>query len=237
MSFISDIANFKPPAKNFGRMAILAIIIAILYFISGAVSPFWSQLFPLSESQKDKQVFIDNLRFDYKVVGVVDGDTIDIERLDGEKVFNIDKIVRVRLLGINTPETVDPRRPGECFGKEASNYLKNLADGKIAAVELDDSQGFLDKYGRVLAYIYIKDSGFQKDNILFVNKEEIKDGYAYEYTYNTPYKYQEEFKYMESFARQKYMGLWSPETCNGLKSPVAPPNDNTVNTINPYKNN
>ncbi len=237
MSFISDIANFKPPAKNFGIMAILAITIAILYFISGAISPFWSQLFPLSTSQKDKQVFIDNLHFDYKVVGVVDGDTVDIERLDGEKVFNIDKIVRVRLLGINTPEIIDSRRPVESFGKEASNYLKDLADGKIAALELDDSQGLLDKYGRVLAYIYIKDSGFQNDNILFVNEEEIKDGYAYEYTYNTPYKYQEEFKYMESFARQKYMGLWSPETCNGLKSPVAPPNDNTVNTINPYKNN
>lgn len=237
MSFISDIANFKPPAKNFGRMAILAIAIATLYFISNIISPFWSQFFPLSQSQKERQVFIENLHFDYKIIDVVDGDTLDIARIDGEKVFNLDKIIRVRLLGINTPETVDPRRPVECFGREASNYLKDLAEGKIAAIELDESQGLLDKYGRVLAYIYIKDSGFKDDNILFVNEEEIKNGYAYEYTYDTPYKYQEEFKYMESFARQKYIGLWSPETCNGLKSPIAPPNDNTVNTINPYKNN
>lgn len=237
MSLISDIANFKPPAKNFGRMIILAIAIGILYFICTTISPFWNQLFPLSQSQLDRQAFINNLHFDYKVVDVVDGDTLDVERLDGDKAFNIDKIVRVRLLGINSPETVDPRRPVECFGKEASSYLKSLADGKIASLELDDSQGLLDKYGRVLAYIYIKDSGFTGNNILFINEEEIKNGYAYEYTYNTPYRYQEEFKYVESFAKQKYMGLWSPETCNGLRSPVAPPNDNTVNTINPYKNN
>ena len=237
MSFISDIANFNPPAKNFGRMAILAIALAVLYFVSGIISPYVNVLFPLSDSQKDKQVFIDNLNFDYKVVSVIDGDTLDVERLDGEKAFNIDKIVRVRLIGINTPETVDPRRPVECFGKEASKNLKSLADGKIASLELDQSQGVTDKYGRVLAYVYVKDSGFKDSNISFVNEEQIKQGYAYEYTYNIPYKYQEEFKYMEKFARQKFAGLWSPETCNGLKSPVAPPNDNTVNTINPYKNN
>lgn len=237
MSFISDIASFKQPSKNFGRMALLAILFAIIYFVSGKVSPFWSQFFPLSTSQKDRQVFVDNLSFDYKVVDVVDGDTVDVERLDGEKAFNLDKIVRVRLLGINTPETVDPRRPVECFGKEASSYLKSLADGKIASVELDESQGLLDKYGRVLAFIYIKNSGIVNNNILFINEEMIKGGYAYEYTYNTPYKYQEEFKYMQSFAKQKYEGLWSSETCNGLKSPVAPPNDNMTNTINPYKNN
>jgi len=218
-------------------MIILAILIAILYFICNAISTFWLQLFPLSQSQKDRQTFIDNLHFDYKVVDVVDGDTLDIERIDGDKAFNIDKIVRVSLLGISTPETVDPTKPVECFGREASIYLKDLADGKVVAVELDGSQGLIDKYGRVLAYVYVKDSGFQNNNISFVNEEEIKNGYAYEYTYDTPYKYQEEFKNMENIAKQKYEGLWSPETCNGLRSPVAPPNDNIVNNINPYKNN
>lgn len=236
MSFITDIANFKQPAKNFGRMIILAIALAILYFISDIISPYTSFLFPKNNSEIIKTEFINNLNFEYKIVDVVDGDTLDVERIDGEKVFNMDKIVRVRLLGINTPETVDPRKPVECYGKEASNYLKDLADGKIAALEIDESQGLVDKYGRILAYIYIKESGFKNDNILFINEEEIKNGYAYEYTYNTPYKYQEEFKYMESMAKQKYVGLWSPETCDGLKSPVAPPNDN-LNKINSYKNN
>jgi micrococcal nuclease len=236
MSFISDIANFKQPAKNFGNMAILAICIAVLYFIGNNLSIFWSQLFPLSESQKERQVFIDNLHFDYKVVGVIDGDTLDIKRIDGEKVFNIDKIVRVRLIGINTPEAVSTERPIECFGVEASKYLKYIADGKVAAIELDESQSLLDIHGRLLAYVYIKDSGFKNNNILFLNEEAIKDGYAYEYTYSAPYRYQEEFKYMESLARQRYIGLWSPETCNGLKSPVAPPNDRS-NAINTYKNN
>lgn len=236
MSFISDILSFKQPAKNFGRMILLAIFLGILYFISSILSPYSLYLFPASNSEKEKSFFINDLKFDYKVVSVIDGDTLDIERLDGNKVFNMDKIMRVRLIGINTPETVDPRKPVECFGKESSKYLKDLANGKIAAIELDDSQGFLDKYNRILAYVYIKDSGFKNDNILFVNEEEIKNGYAYEYTYNTPYKYKEEFKYMENMARQKYLGLWSPETCNGLKSPIAPPND-SINSIKPYKNN
>ena len=237
MSFISDISNFKPPAKNFGRMILLAIAFAIIYFVGDNISPFWSHFFPLSQTQLDKQAFIGDLHFDYKIVDVVDGDTIDVERLDGEKSFNMDKIVRVRLIGINTPELVDSRRPIECFGREASEYMKDLVEGRVAALETDDSQGLVDKYGRVLAYVYIKESGIQNNNILFINEEAIKKGYAYEYTYGTPYRYQSDFKFAETFAKQKYVGLWSPETCNGLKSPVAPQNDNKTNTINPYKNN
>ena len=84
-------------------------------------------------------------------------------------------------------------------------------------------------------FYVVKD--FSHNNIIFINEEAIKKGYPYEYTYGTPYRYASDFKFAETFAKQKYEGLWSPETCNGVKSPVAPQNDNKTNTINPYKNN
>ncbi len=138
----------------------------------------------------------------YCVVHVVDGDTIDLN-MGG-------KSVRVRLLGINTPETVDPRRPVECFGKEASNKAKEILSGKWVSVESDPSQDAYDKYGRKLLYVYTA------DGTLF-NEQMIAEGYAYEYTYRYPYKFQQEFKTAEHDARTHERGLWAPTTCSGAK--------------------
>ena len=138
----------------------------------------------------------------YCVTHVVDGDTIDIN-MEG-------KSVRVRLLGINTPETVDPRRPVECFGKEASNKAKEILAGKWVSVEPDPSQDAYDKYGRKLLYAYTA------DGTLF-NRQMISDGYAYEYTYRYPYKYQQEFKAAEHDARTHERGLWAKNSCAGRK--------------------
>lgn len=91
------------------------------------------------------------------VTRVIDGDTIELE--NGK---------RVRYLGINTPESVDPRKPVECFGKEASFKNKELVLNKKVVLEKDISE--IDKYGRLLRYVYV-------DNI-FVNLELIKQGYA-----------------------------------------------------------
>src|SRR5437870_2621659 len=74
----------------------------------------------------------------YKVVKVVDGDTIDVE-IDG-------KAQRVRLIGINTPETVDPRKPVECFGNEASAKMKQYILGKQVSLQLDTTQASQDVY-------------------------------------------------------------------------------------------
>lgn len=136
----------------------------------------------------------------YSVVNVVDGDTIKIN-INGTQTT-------LRLIGIDTPETVDPRKPVQCFGKEASNKAKELLSGKKVRIEKDLTQGELDKYGRTLAYVYREDG-------LFYNKYIIEQGYAHEYTYNTPYKYQSEFKAAEKSARENQLGLWSPTTCNG----------------------
>ncbi|PWB38582.1 MAG: hypothetical protein C3F02_02610 [Parcubacteria group bacterium] len=136
----------------------------------------------------------------YSVSSVVDGDTIKV---------NIGGTVEtLRLIGMDTPEVVDPRKPVQCFGKEASNKAKELLIGKKVRIEKDPTQGEFDKYNRRLAYIYREDG-------LFYNKYMIEQGYAHEYTYNTPYKYQNEFKAAQKYAHDNNLGLWSPDTCNG----------------------
>ncbi|MEI7742023.1 MAG: thermonuclease family protein [bacterium] len=136
------------------------------------------------------------------VLDVVDGDTIDVE-LNGAKQ-------RLRLIGINTPETVDPRKPVECFGKEASKHAKELMTGKAVRLEADPSQDETDKYGRLLRYVFLEDG-------TNYNLAAIRDGYAYEYTYSRAYKYQKQFRAAQREAQSKESGLWAPGTCNGKK--------------------
>ena len=124
------------------------------------------------------------------------------------------KTETLRLIGIDTPETVDPRKPVQCFGKEASNKAKELLTGKKVRIEMDGSQGERDKYGRLLAYIYREDG-------LFYNKYMIAQGYAHEYTYDTLYKYQAEFKAAQKEAQDNQRGLWNPATCNGITDSTA----------------
>lgn len=136
----------------------------------------------------------------YKVTKVSDGDTLRVD-MDGTEE-------RVRLIGINTPETVDPRTQVQCFGKEASNRMKELAAGKLVRLEYDDSQSPRDSYGRLLAYVYLEDGQM-------LNRKMVAEGYAYEYTYMVPYKYQSEFRDLQNIARVSDRGLWSDETCAG----------------------
>ena len=134
------------------------------------------------------------------VVSVTDGDTI--------KVRIGSKTKTIRFIGIDTPETKDPRKPVQCFGQEASNKMKELVENKQVILEGDPSQGELDKYGRLLRFVFLPDG-------TNVNLKMISDGYAQEYTYNLPYKYQSEFKAAQRDADANNRGLWSPTTCNG----------------------
>ena len=108
----------------------------------------------------------------YSVVKVIDGDTIKLE--NGEVV---------RYIGIDTPETVHPSKPVQCFGKEASDKNKELVEGKVVKLEKDITNK--DKYGRILRYVWVGD--------LFVNDELVRQGYAYVYTYPPDVKYTEQF--------------------------------------------
>lgn len=134
----------------------------------------------------------------YPVVKVVDGDTLAIN-MDG-------KVQTLRLIGLDTPETVDPRKPVQCFGVEASNKAKSVLAGQEVRIEADPTQGLYDKYNRLLVYVYLK------DGTLF-NKMMIAEGYGHEYTYHAPYKYQSEFKAEEMSAKTGEKGLWANGVC------------------------
>lgn len=168
------------------KQIILILILLTTSACTKPAPPSFEQK-PLAANQnQESQIY-------HPVVKVVDGDTIHV---------NINGIVeKIRLIGINTPETVDPRKPVECFGPEASSRAKDLLQSKQVYLEKDQSQQDRDRYGRLLRYVTTKDG-------LFYNKEIIRQGYANEYTYKYPYKYQQEFMQAESIARQEKLGLW-----------------------------
>ncbi len=134
----------------------------------------------------------------YSVIKVVDGDTLAIQ-MDGQSQT-------IRLIGIDTPETVHPTKPVECFGIEASNKAKEILTGTQVSIETDSTQGTYDKYNRLLAYVILEDG-------TNFNKFMIKEGYGYEYTYNLPYKYQSEFKSAQQQAEVNKRGLWADGAC------------------------
>lgn len=127
------------------------------------------------------------------VVRVIDGDTIVVE-INGAQE-------KVRLIGVNTPETVNPRKQVECFGKEASAFVKNILSGQFVRLESDINQDDRDKYGRLLRFVFLEDG-------TPVNKKIIEEGYGHEYTYRAAYQYQAEFKTAERIAREGKRGLW-----------------------------
>ena len=140
----------------------------------------------------------------YKVLEVVDGDTIKIN-YEGQKKL-------IRILGMNTPEKKNPFRPQECFGEEASKRAKEIfKNSKYVSLEFDGSQQRVDKFGRLLAYVFLENGENFEEKM-------IREGYAYEYTYHGRiYKYQKKFKEAQKYAEKNRLGLWAKDSCNGLK--------------------
>ena len=127
------------------------------------------------------------------VTRVVDGDTLVVD-INGQEE-------RVRLIGVDTPETVHPRKPVEYFGKEASAFTKRMAEGKT--VRLETSQGIADRdrYKRLLRYVFLPDGKL-------LNAEIIAEGYGHAYT-QFPFDKMEEFRQLERDARENGRGLWA----------------------------
>jgi len=126
------------------------------------------------------------------VTRVVDGDTIEIA--SGEKL---------RYIGIDTPETVDPRRGAECLGAEASARNQELVAGKKIFLEKDVSE--TDRYGRLLRYVYLATDSAS------VNEQLVREGYAKASSYPPDVKYQAKFREAEADARANQRGLWQAD--------------------------
>lgn len=126
---------------------------------------------------------------------VVDGDTIEIAT--GEKV---------RYIGIDTPETKDPKKSKQCFGDEASAKNKELVEGKEIEMVKDVSE--TDRYGRLLRYVYVTDHTASPPATIFVNEYLVKEGYAYAATFPPDVRYNEHFRQLQDEAMKQKKGLW-----------------------------
>ena len=137
---------------------------------------------------------------EYLVERVVDGDTLLLANRE-----------RVRLLGVDTPETVAPDRPVEPFGKAASEFTRRLVEGQNVRLGFDKER--VDRFGRTLAYVYLEDG-------TLLNEELIRAGLSkaqLQYPYSSAMK--RRFRAAESEAREAQRGLWS-ETPH---EPTTPP--------------
>jgi micrococcal nuclease len=134
-----------------------------------------------------------------KVVRTVDGDTLTIEVSISRPAKGLEIRETVRLLGVDTPETVDPRKPVEPFAKEASGFTRVNLVGKMVMLAFD--WDLRDKYNRILAYIYLTDGRCW-------NLELLSRGYARAYL-DDPFQFSDEFREQERLAREAGIGLWA----------------------------
>jgi len=175
------------------RGRILLWFAAIYLLLTGTVlvwqgSVWWGQ----SSLIGTGAILQEQLEEQGRIVHVQDGDTIEV-RLQGTDV-------PIRLIGVDTPESVHPTKGVECFGKEASAFTKQFL-GNMATLREDPTQDAYDVYGRKLAYVFLED-GRNLNQLL------VEEGIGREYTYQKPYQYQSAFRAAQQEARQNRRGLW-----------------------------
>ena len=131
----------------------------------------------------------------FKVVVVIDGDTVDIDAPDGAE-----RRTRIRLLGIDAPETHSERSEAMYFGSEAKQFAKDLLLGQSVTLYLDTPNPTRDKYGRLLAYLRLPDGRFANEVLL-------TEGFAYADT-RFAHSLFNKYRQLESLARSTAKGLW-----------------------------
>lgn len=163
-------------------MALLVVLVLVLIFGDGSQRPGSGPERP--DAGGDPSPTVD-------VVRVIDGDTIEVE-LDG-------RTEDVRYIGIDTPETVKPGTPVQCYGFEASAFNHGLVEDRTVRLEFD--RELRDDYGRLLAYVFVGGT--------FVNGELIRGGYARTLEIEPNTSRAEELGDLEDAAGSAGRGLWS----------------------------
>ncbi|TFG82619.1 MAG: nuclease [Spirochaetales bacterium] len=130
------------------------------------------------------------------VVRIVDGDTIVVSFNAGTGLGLKEK---VRLIGVDTPETVDPRRPVERFGKEATRFAQERLLNRTVRLAFESK--LRDYYDRLLAYVFLEDG-------TCFNLSIVAEGYGFAYT-KYPFLFMDDFREAERIARAGKHGLWN----------------------------
>lgn len=166
------------------RKQLISLIITLLIIV---VSPLILKYAPQNNTLQQAQPGL------YRVTQFDDGDTIVVD-MNGVQE-------KVRFIGVDTPETKDPRKPVQCFGKAASAFTQNLIGSNDVRLEADIQNTNRDRYNRLLRYVYLPDG-------TLVNAKIIEEGYGFAYT-GFPFSKMEEFKQLQTQAREQNRGLWS----------------------------
>jgi micrococcal nuclease len=184
---------------------IITLTAATLFFLDRShISPLVTRTLQSAQQQDSGDISKYHGR-QFTVVKVVDGDTLDIDipdlSADGGRQYSH---TRIRLWGIDTPETKDPRTGPMYFGKEASDFATQKALGKQVTIYLEKEKNSRDKYHRLLAYIQLPDG-------TFLNEVLLSEGYAYA---DLRFKHglYNKYKQLESVARNQKKGLWAGVT-------------------------
>jgi micrococcal nuclease len=176
-------------------LTLSVLLIAVIVWLDHSTVERKLQRPPKSEGQLRARDFEKYHGKIFTVVNVVDGDTLDIDIADGKYEHT-----RIRLWGIDTPETKSPAVGVMYFGPEAAEFTKRLSLGKKVTVYLDENNNTRDKYRRLLAYVKLPDGRF-------LNEVLLSEGYAYA-DWRFRHSFYHKYKKLETAARRQKKGLW-----------------------------
>lgn len=172
--------------KSLSTLVLVIIVVCVLLF------QFINHTGPFSGSKSENTNTELKGKEKVHVDRVVDGDTFVAKQGN--------KNIKVRLIGVDTPETVKPNTPVQPYGKEASNYSKKTLTNKDVYLEYDKEKN--DRYGRTLAYVWL-----DKDHMY--NKELVEKGLAREKYFAPNGKYRDVFKKAQNEAKKNKVNIWS----------------------------
>ncbi len=176
---------------------ILLVILGVLATVG--IVPAWLGLASNVVLDELDKVPVSEKTFDYysaEVVRVIDGDTIEVKMLEPPEALEV-----LRLIGVDTPETVHPRMPVQFFGPEATEFTKSQCIGNVVRLHLQKKGPRRGSYGRLLVYVLLPGGSI-------LNEEIIKTGHGYSYT-KYPHEFTDKYNALEVEARVLKRGLWA----------------------------
>jgi len=173
--------SFGPRLPSAGAVLLLIAGVVLLFLTKGEGE----------DGGRDRHEEPAGKSVDAVVVRVVDGDTAEMELQNGGTEG-------VRFIGVDTPESVAPGQPVECFGKKASRFTTGLLEGKRVTLRFGEERR--DVYDRLLAYVYLDGK--------FVNAELVRLGYAQTLEIAPNVDYAENFARLQQSAANAGLGLW-----------------------------
>ena len=183
------------------------VLIAVFIWLDHTTVEHKFQRRPKSEGRLRARDFEKYHGKTFTVANIVDGDTIDIDVPDGKYDHT-----RIRLWGVDTPETKNPEKGVMYFGPEAAEFARELALGKQIVVYLDEGNRTRGKYGRLLAYVQLPDRRFLNEvHRRFLNEVLLSEGFAYADT-RFRHSFYHKYKQLEAAARSQKKGLWPDVT-------------------------